>query len=207
VSGGDIVGGIAGTAGRTLADSFATGVVGGGYTVGGLIGHNYATVRHCYCTGLVSGLGAVGGLVGYNDDGNIVDCFWDEEVSGLTNMCGYEGLGGSGCNDSCGKTTTEMKTKTTFTDAGWDFVGEIVNGPNDVWTIHETVDYPKHVWKLVNFIGWYEVDFLDYAFFANHWQDTNCGAANDCDGADLDFSDAVDWADLKIFCDNWLEEK
>jgi hypothetical protein len=205
VSGGDIVGGLAGTAGGTLADCFATGVVGGDYTVGGLIGRNYATVRHCYCTGLVSGLGDVGGLVGYNYDGNIVDCFWDEEVSGLTNMCGHEGLGGSGCDDSCVKTTTEMKTKTTFTSAGWDFVGEIVNGPNDVWTIHETVDYPEHVWKLVNFVGWYDVDMLDYAFFANYWQDTNCGDANDCDGTDLDFSDAVNWADLKIFCDHWLE--
>ncbi|MDH4239817.1 MAG: hypothetical protein OEW48_09660 [Phycisphaerae bacterium] len=35
----------------------------------------------------------------------------------------------------------------------------------------------------------------------------NCGVANDCEGTDLDFSDKVDEADLKIFCDYWLEGK
>jgi hypothetical protein len=117
-------------------------------------------------------------------------------------MCGF--AGGSGCDDSNGKTTQGMKTQSTFIDAGWDFVNETVNGPNDIWTIHETVDYPKHVWPLVNFIGWYEVDLLDYAFFAERWGDVCCPCTH-CDGADLDFSGAVDWGDMKIFCGHWLE--
>ena len=97
-----------------------------------------------------------------------------------------------------------MQTLSTFTTAGWDFVSEVVNGPNDTWTIHDTVDYPKLVWPMVNFIGWYEVDFVDFAYFANRWLDENCGSLNDCDGADIDFSDTVNTADLKIFCNYWL---
>ena len=42
-----------------------------------------------------------------------------------------------------GKTTAEMQTKTTFTDAGWDFVGETTNGTDDIWTILESIDYPR----------------------------------------------------------------
>ena len=143
----------------------------------------------------------VGALVGRDIlDGFYAACFWDMDINP-----GVNGIGNTSDPNVIGRTTTQMRTESTFTNYGWDFVNETVNGPNDIWTIHETVDYPKHVWPLVNFVGWYEVDFLDYAFFANHWKDTNCGLANDCDGADLDFSDAVDWADLKIFCDHWLE--
>jgi hypothetical protein len=131
-------------------------------------------------------------LVGTNT-GTVTNSFWDKEASGKTTSAGGTGL-----------LTADMQTESTFTDAGWDFVGETVNGPNDVWTIHETVDYPKLVWERVNFVGWYEVDFVDFAYFADRWGDENCGISNDCDGADLDFSHAVDWADLKIFCDHWL---
>ena len=96
-----------------------------------------------------------------------------------------------------------MKQQNSF--SGWDFVGETVNGPDDIWTIHEDVNYPEHVWPLVNLVGWHGVDFADYAFFANYWMDTNCGDVNDCNGVDFDFSNAVDTNDLKIFCAHWLE--
>ncbi len=147
VEGDESVGGLLGCNSNILTESFATGTVHGGHTVGGLVGLNYHIVTDCYSVGSAEGTSPVGGLIGDNWGGIITDCFWDEEVSGLTNMCGYESLGGSGCDDSCGKTTTEMKTKTTFTDAGWDFVGEIVNGPNDVWTICEGEDYPRLAWE------------------------------------------------------------
>jgi hypothetical protein len=40
-----------------------------------------------------------------------------------------------------------MKTLSTFTSAGWDFVGETANGTEDIWTICEGVNYPKFVWQ------------------------------------------------------------
>jgi hypothetical protein len=59
--------------------------------------------------------------------------FWDIQTSGQTTSVG-----------GTGKTTAEMQTISTFTDAGWDFVGETVNGIEDIWFIPQQ-DYP-HLW-------------------------------------------------------------
>ena len=67
-----------------------------------------ATIKHCYSTGVVSGATR---HRGFSDVGGVIeDCFWDTETSGQS-----DGGGGTG------KTTAQMKTKSTFTDAGWDF--------------------------------------------------------------------------------------
>jgi len=48
----------------------------------------------------------------------------------------------------------------------------------------------------------YAVDFIDFALFAQYWQQTNCGK---CGGADLAGSDGnVDVNDLQRFTENWL---
>jgi len=50
------------------------------------------------------------------------------------------------------------------------------------------------------------VDFIDFAFFASHWLDDTCNAANNsCEGTDLDKSGSVGFTDLKILADNWLK--
>jgi hypothetical protein len=46
-----------------------------------------------------------------------------------------------------GKTTAEMKTASTFLDAGWDFFGETANGTQDIWWIDEGKDYPRLWWE------------------------------------------------------------
>ncbi|MBC8217209.1 MAG: hypothetical protein H8E73_01975 [Planctomycetes bacterium] len=99
-----------------------------------------------------------------------------------------------------------MQTKSTFTDAGWDFVGETVNGPEDIWDICEGTNYPKFVWQipLGDFVCPDGVNFFDFSFFAGHWAEDNCAASNDCDGTDLDLLGSVDIKDLRIFADNWL---
>jgi hypothetical protein len=225
VSGLDYVGGLVGNnSDGTITNCHSTGSVMGISTVGGLVGGNfsYGTIINCYSTVSVSGDWAVGGLVGWNDVGLIIICYSTGEVSGTTGVGGLVGydlpyprafrsfwdIQSSGqviSNGGTGLATTEMQMESTFTDAGWDFVGETDNGTEDIWTMHDGVDYPKFVWELVNFIGWDGVDFRDYSFFANRWMDSNCGVANDCDGADLDFSDKVDGADMKIFFDQWME--
>jgi hypothetical protein len=205
-SGEDAVGGLAGTSSYVMSDSFALGDVNGRYDIGGLSGINYGTIQNCYSTGFVSGLGGVGGLVGYNDaDGNIVDCFWDTQTSGQTVMCSSSSSG-YGCDDSCGKTTTEMKMRTTFTSAGWDFVGEVINGPNDIWTICEGVDYPKLTWQFIigDFDGDDDIDFADFAIFAAYWLEADssfyCGGG----GTDLTNDGQVGLDDLRQFTENWL---
>jgi hypothetical protein len=48
----------------------------------------------------------------------------------------------------------------------------------------------------------YDVDFIDFALFANYWQQTDCGK---CGGANLAGSDGnVDMNDLQQFTENWL---
>ena len=50
------------------------------------------------------------------------------------------------------------------------------------------------------------VNFRDYAILASHWQETNCGAPDWCEGADLDIDSNVDINDLMLFCEFWLEK-
>ncbi|MBN1539176.1 MAG: PKD domain-containing protein [Candidatus Thermoplasmatota archaeon] len=115
--------------GGIVSDCYANGnVVGIDNAVGGLIGDNTGAAYNCYSTGNVSGSGTYfGGLVGYQF-GTVSDCFWDVESSGRTSSYG-----------GTGKTTTEMMTMSTFTDAGWDLDG--------IWHIVEDETYPFFRWQ------------------------------------------------------------
>ena len=136
VSGGYwVVGGLVGSNYGTVSHCYSNCEVSGNNFVGGLVGSNYGTLIHCYSNGAVSGSWQVGGLVGYNG-GDMTKCFWDVETSGQTTSDG-----------GTGKTTAEMQTADTFLEAGWDFVGETVNGPNDIWWILEGRDYPRLWWE------------------------------------------------------------
>jgi hypothetical protein len=137
-SGSKWVGGLVGANGRTITSSYSTGSVIGTTWVGGLVGSMgtaSSRVLDCYSTGSVSGSDNVGGLVG-RVNGNVTSSFWDIETSSQT--ISYGGTG---------KTTSEMQTAATFLDAGWDFVGETENGPEDVWIIVEGQTYPLLSWQ------------------------------------------------------------
>ncbi|MHC4461103.1 MAG: GLUG motif-containing protein, partial [Planctomycetota bacterium] len=120
-----------------ISNCYAEGVVSGGGAIGGLVGHNGdGTITNCYAMGGVSGDDYIGGLVGYSGDwSHVSDSFWDTETSGQTTSAG-----------GTGKTTAEMQTESTFTDAGWDFVGETINGIEDIWFIPQQ-DYPHLLWE------------------------------------------------------------
>ncbi|MCU0917015.1 MAG: hypothetical protein MUC88_21000, partial [Planctomycetes bacterium] len=139
VSGGDDVGGLVGTNARSSVNQCYSsgGVAGTGQNLGGLVGRNHGgSVIQCYGTGTVAGNGQyIGGLVGQNSR-DVLQSFWDMETSGQSTSSG-----------GTGRTTAEMQTGTTFLDAGWDFVGETVNGPNDVWRIVEGLTYPLLSWQ------------------------------------------------------------
>ncbi len=83
-----------------------------GNQIGGFAGVNQsATITNCYSTGSASGGGgSVGGLVGAVAGSTVNNSFWDTDVSG-------NGTSAAGT----GKTTAQMKTQSTFTDAGWNF--------------------------------------------------------------------------------------
>jgi pimeloyl-ACP methyl ester carboxylesterase len=117
VDGSDYVGELVGKNGGTLTSCYATGSVIGDFNIGGLVGYNeYGSITDCYATGTVGGYDSVGGLVGWNND-SLTSCFWDIQTSGQT-----VGVGFGTSTGVTGKTTVQMKTLSTFTSAGWDFV-------------------------------------------------------------------------------------
>ncbi len=144
----DQVGGLVGSNYSIVRNSYSTGSVGGRYYVGGLMGRNdnSSTVENSYSTGSVSGNLYVGGLVGYNNISTVSNSFWDTETSGTET-----GIGGGTTTGATGKTTAQMKTLATFTDAGWDFEIETTNGTNDYWDIDGTNSinngYPFLSWQ------------------------------------------------------------
>jgi hypothetical protein len=91
-----------------------------------------------------------------------------------------------------------MKTISTFTDVGWDFV--------NTWAICDGTNYPRLVWQIPagDFLCPDGVDFYDFAFFANRWM-SDCFGPDWCDGCDLDESGKVDYHDLAEFTQYWLE--
>jgi hypothetical protein len=137
VTGDRYVGGLVGwNYGGGITNSYSSGEVTGNDCVGGLVGRNDDIITTSYSTGTVNNDSwSVGGLVGVNL-GDITSSFWDIETSNQTTSDGGTGL-----------TTVEMQTTSTFLDAGWDFVNETANGPNDIWTICEGRGYPRLWWE------------------------------------------------------------
>ncbi len=128
VTGIEEVGGLIGyNSTSEVKNSYALGAVEGDIQVGGLVGsfQNNSHIKYCYSTGNVIGTTDVGGLVGFNYQSTAESSFWDMGTSNQVNSV----LG-------TGKTTAEMQLISTYTDAGWDFVGESANGTGDIWDIN-----------------------------------------------------------------------
>jgi len=194
VSGNRNVGGLVGkTADESgeVTHCYAIGSVEGNTYVGGLVGQvERGNTYKSYSTGSVSGTQYVGGLVGYiRVLGRVAQSFWDTETSGQTTDAG-----------ATGKTTVQMKLMNTFISSGWDFW--------NTWSICEETNYPVLQWQIpsADFLCPDGVNFIDFAFFADHWEQNFCNEANGyCDGTDLDQSGSVDNLDLEIFAELWLE--
>lgn len=127
-----------------IQDSYARGsvTVPGGERIGGLVGciEFRGQLEHCYATTTVSAEGGqdFGGLVGHDSGSSSIAtaCFWDTDTSGQTASPYGTGL-----------STANMKILSTYTNAGWDFVDETVNGTADIWQIDVDVNdgYPTLV--------------------------------------------------------------
>jgi hypothetical protein len=143
VSGGgrDKFGGLAGCSQKgTIQNSYSKSsvTVTDGSRIGGLAGciDYRGEILNSYSTGgvTVTNCNLVGGLLGNREGrgpnaGVVTHSFWDTETSGQTTSAG-----------GTGKTTTDMQTETTFTDAGWNF--------DNIWDIDsmENNGYPYLTW-------------------------------------------------------------
>ncbi|MDD4667239.1 MAG: hypothetical protein PHR59_04630 [Candidatus Cloacimonetes bacterium] len=117
------VGGLVGTLSDhcEIIKSYSSAQVANGNRMGGLVAqiNDYAYLRYCYSSGQVVGGSWSGGLVGFVSDSdhtsNAIDCFWD--------------IGSSGINTSAkgtGKTTAQMKQRSTYPASGWLFEGDTI---------------------------------------------------------------------------------
>lgn len=152
VSGDCWIGGIVGVNDGMVSNSYSSAnVLGRWYGVGGLVGGTGQLITNCYSVGKVFGNYYVGGLLGYNEGSTIASSFWDIETSGQLTSAGGEP-----------KTTVEMKTMSTFTDAGWDFV--------EVWGVGENQTYPFLRTTPAGDLNYdKEVNLLDLAILASRW--------------------------------------
>jgi hypothetical protein len=221
VSGDSYIGGLTGlTDDGTVKQCYSRANVIGYRNVGGLVGKTTdesSEVMNCYAAGTVEGDRYVGGLAGQVEQGRVYKCYSSGSVSGRQDVGGFTGfirvLGNvsrsywdtqaSGQQTSAGgrgKTTTQMKKMNTFLNDGWDFWA--------MWTICEDIGYPA----LLSLIPAGDLDcpdgvnFIDYALFASQWGSDNCSPSNgNCQGADINQSGTVDFWDLEIFTQHWLE--
>ena len=142
VNGDSGVGGLAGSNYEgTVRDSYSSGDVNGDEYVGGLLGSNHGTVRNSYSNGSVTGYDYVGGLVGSNYEGNVRKSFWDTETSGQDTSDG-----------GTGRTTAQMKSRTTFSAAAWDIIAVDNPGMRNlsyIWNIVDDETYPFLSWQPV----------------------------------------------------------
>ncbi len=123
------VGGLVGVNWGQIYDSYARGNAYGNSWVGGLVGGNANLISNCYSTGRVSGTTWIGGLVGDSQGGTTSNSFWDTQTSGRTYSKG-----------GTGRTTIQMKAKSTFTLAGWDFT-------TPIWVMWDGHEYPWLAWE------------------------------------------------------------
>jgi len=141
VSGQSKVGGLVGSNWDTVVDCSSSSQVSGSGSVsnisGGLVGENKGSVANSYSVGRVADGNRTGGLIGSNIGlAKVSQSFWDLQTSGQATS-----------SQGTGKTTAELRTASTFLDAGWDFQGETANGTEDTWKIAEGLSYPHLSWE------------------------------------------------------------
>jgi rhodanese-related sulfurtransferase len=233
VSGNDYTGGLVAKNYGIITNCYAASSVSGSGNefwpggVGGLVGYNYSgTITNCYSLSSVMGASNVGGLVGENAFGGIIlSCYSAGSVTGTTNVGGLVGDNGGEVMDSfwdtqtsgqatsnggTGKTISEMQVASIFTNAGWDFEGESINGIEDIWSICEGTNYPRLIEQIPagDFFCPDGITIEDLEFFIEHWRDDNCDPGNDyCQGTDLDLNGTVDDNDLEIIFKNLLQSQ
>ena len=198
----DYVGGLAGyNSGSRITNCYSGGDVSGNDYVGGLTGKG-GIWDNCYSVGKVNGSGSyVGALMGEANN-YITNCFWDVNSS----MISDPEVGVPDTDGMIGKTTTEMQMQSTFTDTTWDFVSESLNGDEDIWRMCvDGVEYPKFWWEFAtgDFVCGDGVDIVDFAVLADTWN-LSTGQSGYNYKYDLADDGVIDFADLAIFCDNWL---
>ncbi len=204
-----------------IRDSYARGHMGAEGRFGGLVGINGGQIINCYAAGGTAEPydGEGGGLIWKRGtvchreeicedigDGEIW-CYWGDvcepvgdEIASFENLCCWYN-----CNPGwIGPNLVVMQKQATYTDAGWDFVGESANGTEDVWRMcGDGIDYPRLSWEFSqggdmacpNGVG-----MEDLVYLAGRWMASTPATFGAADG---NADGRVDLLDLAIVSENW----
>jgi hypothetical protein len=205
------LGGFCGANNGTINNSYSIGMVACGddsRRIGGLSGGNAGHITNCYAANLItadSNSTNIGGLCGTQFRGSINYSFWDKEKSGTSVGYNLDPSYSATITNVVGKTTAEMQSMSTYTDAGWDFDWYNDGDPAD-WFI-QINEYPILTWQIspADLYTDGRNNAKDFALFAQFWQRNDCSIYNDyCDYADQDFNGNVDIFDLIELANHWL---
>ncbi len=127
-------------AGTTVEECYSTGDVDSFVYSAGFVGDGVdgSTIRRCFSTGEVTGTLDPGGFIAARENCVVRNCFYDTEASGMTTSAAGTGL-----------PTADMKDLDTFMAAGWDFMGETLNGTDNFWKLDGVNNngYPLLSWE------------------------------------------------------------
>ncbi len=133
---GDRSGGIAGYQGEgsDIARCYFTGTLSGTSGSGGIAGQSVNSfIYWCYVAGTITPSTAsafVGDFHPSTYGGRITYSVWNTQTTGVDHAMGTNP---DSAIDCYGCTTAQMMQQSTYTDLGWDFVGETENGTDDNW--------------------------------------------------------------------------
>ncbi len=221
--GGTDIGGLVGKNSGIIDNCYSSGITKGYGSIGGLVGYGRGDISNCYSNGSVTGNAYTGGLVGNGRGANINNCYSNASVSGegymVGGLVGYMGntfncfwdIVASGIPDPdepdydtdgmVGLTTNQMQMQATFTDVGWDFVGEHINGVEDIWRMCvDGAGYPRLAWEYDSagdFLCPDGVDSEDLSYFAERWLKVDSRTDINSDGITNLF-------DYYILVQNWI---
>ncbi len=140
---------------NTLSDSYFLGsiIAPASAGIGGIVGlmQDNSVVSNVYTAAIMSGSPSVGAIYGFADsdwNGSLSNAYWDVESTGIGSVESSFGAietsfsSGSLATTVLGKSSADMKKRSTFFDTGWDI--EVAGGTgNAVWQILEGFSYPR----------------------------------------------------------------
>jgi hypothetical protein len=152
-------------------------------------------VKDSYAAQSVIAESCGGGLIGGGSATVVISSFWDSQIC----------LPATSSLDGNSLPTPDMKSEDTYLAAGWDFVGETVNGTTEVWDMCDGMNYPRFVWDIVG--GDVScpdgVGIEDLQLLGQEWLG---GSAVYCDIAPVGGDGKVDMLDFQELSKNWQRQ-
>ena len=128
VNGDQYIGGMVGSNGGTVKNSYSTGnITGDGGNTGGVVGLNYGIVQNCYSTGDINASLEAGGIVGVNNSNGIIkNCFATGIIKVRSAIYNTSAGGISGTNGGVIQNCAGLNSSVTAGTTQYSYAGRVV---------------------------------------------------------------------------------